>query len=450
MVQQGLIRSRYSQVWQPDQTADRWFVFSGHTGTLYTGDSELAEALAEGSYAEIPENYLRVLRSALFLVPRGTDEVKLTQYMASQAAFRNTSLPFSMVLCPTLACNFACTFCFEDSQDDTRCMTSEVMDWLMAVVDRELPRRSSLSVTWYGGEPLLALEVVRNLSPRLRASADRLGKKYHAGMITNGYLLTQDLFRELTCQHGISFYQITLLGTKEQHDRQRALRGGQPTFERLVANLRLMAATDIEVRIVVRIHVDRQTVAYVGELVEELRSFLDSRFTLVTAPTRPFGQFAESDALTEGAAEAPLLTDEFFNPATNRGLGRLAEELFPTPFAAVCGAARSDGYIVGPGGELYTCWEGVGKAEYEVGDIRSGVEPTSVLRWYQAGIPKGCEDCDVLPLCFGGCADYQRRGTRLCWAVKENLRRRVELYDRFKKSTHRPAEQAATDCPSGG
>lgn len=104
-----------------------------------------------------------------------------------------------LVLCPTLGCNFDCPYCFENHYAGK--MSAEVQDDDVALagrmIDASAPER--MKVTWFGGEPLLAPEIVESLSQRLIALADERGIEYDAGIITNGYLLDQDIVDMLTC-----------------------------------------------------------------------------------------------------------------------------------------------------------------------------------------------------------------------------------------------------------
>ena len=96
-----------------------------------------------------------------------------------------------LIICPTMGCNFDCPYCFEDHFAGK--MSAEVQDDVIALagrlIDAFAPKH--IRVTWFGGEPLLAPEVIESLSQRLIALADERGVEYDAGIISNGYLLNQ-------------------------------------------------------------------------------------------------------------------------------------------------------------------------------------------------------------------------------------------------------------------
>ena len=101
-------------------------------------------------------------------------------------------LGVGLTICPTMGCNFDCPYCFEDHGRGK--MTPEVQDDVVALAERmiEAAGAKGLNVTWFGGEPLLAPDVIESLSKRLIALIEERGGTYTAGIITNGYLLTHE------------------------------------------------------------------------------------------------------------------------------------------------------------------------------------------------------------------------------------------------------------------
>ena len=97
-----------------------------------------------------------------------------------------------LTICPTMGCNFNCPYCFENHKQGK--MTEEVQADVAALAERLLntSRAKSLSVTWFGGEPLLAPDVIEALSEKLMALAKEQGADYSAGIVSNGYLLTPE------------------------------------------------------------------------------------------------------------------------------------------------------------------------------------------------------------------------------------------------------------------
>ena len=141
-----------------------------------------------------------------------------------------------VTICPTMACNFDCPYCFE--AHDRGKMSPEVEGDVIGLAARMLDayRGRKLNVTWLGGEPLLALDTMERLTAGLRAVAGERGAEYAARVVTNGWLLDEARAGALA-DMGVVACEVTVDGIGAAHDATRHLKGGGATFERIVGNL---------------------------------------------------------------------------------------------------------------------------------------------------------------------------------------------------------------------
>lgn len=144
----------------------------------------------------------------------------------------------NLTICPTMGCNFDCPYCFEDHENVR--MTPKVQDDVLTLARRmlESAQAKELTVTWFGGGPLLAPDVIENLSTRLMALTDERGVTCRAEVITNGFLLTTEI-AEMLERARVTELQVTIDGLGVTHDATRHLVGGGPSFDRIVKNLSL-------------------------------------------------------------------------------------------------------------------------------------------------------------------------------------------------------------------
>ena len=122
-----------------------------------------------------------------------------------------------LILHPTEQCNFRCAYCCE------RFGIGRMAPGIVTGIKRLLAARHDLErlhIGWFGGEPLVAPDVVRELSRTARTHSALHGIAYSADMTTNGCRLTEPLAHELV-ELGIGSYQISLDGDCEAHDRTR-------------------------------------------------------------------------------------------------------------------------------------------------------------------------------------------------------------------------------------
>ena len=151
------------------------------------------------------------------------DEYEIRKIRFATMARRFIKESLSLTINPTLACNFRCPYCFEEGHPVTR-MTDETEDMVVKFISGFSPKR--LSVTWFGGEPLLEFNRIKSLTGKFKS----LGIPYHASIITNGYLLSEETARQFAGLN-ISSAQVTLDGVGAAHDCRRFLKGGKPTFD---------------------------------------------------------------------------------------------------------------------------------------------------------------------------------------------------------------------------
>lgn len=131
---------------------------------------------------------------------------------------------------PTLACNFNCEYCFESSHPVKHMSDNIEDDIIKFIKNKDLVNK--IKVTWFGGEPLLAFKRIISLSERILG----LGYDYSAGMITNGYLMTEDVIRKFKDLR-IRTVQITIDGNETLHNKRRALKNGGKTYNKILDNI---------------------------------------------------------------------------------------------------------------------------------------------------------------------------------------------------------------------
>ena len=144
-------------------------------------------------------------------------------------ALRNDIL--SLVLLPTEQCNFRCTYCYEDYSGGR--MSEATARSIQRFIERCAERLGLLEISWFGGEPLLAMPIIESISEHILAVVrERPHLLYSGYMTTNAYFLTSGTFQRLTGL-GIRRYHITLDGPEEKHNRTRLRADGSGSFQQI-------------------------------------------------------------------------------------------------------------------------------------------------------------------------------------------------------------------------
>lgn len=184
-----------------------------------------------------------------------------------------------LILFPTEQCNFRCTYCYEDFKIGR--MQAPVIQGIERYINNRIANLSHLTISWFGGEPLLALPVMRRIGSHAHRLCRMHEVEYVGSVTTNGYLLCDATLHELAAL-GILEYQITLDGPEETHNKTRRRADGKGTFETIWRNLESMTRSSLALRIILRIHYSEVNYRRIPILLTELRALVgdDERFIL--------------------------------------------------------------------------------------------------------------------------------------------------------------------------
>lgn len=214
------------------------------------------------------------------LVEDDVDELERLEFYRNLDKYDMTSL--SLTIAPTLDCNFRCKYCYETHPKGK--MTSETQAALINFVEQRLERAKNFSVMWYGGEPLLAKEIIWSLSEKFLELCASKSIDYESFIVTNASLL-EETDVELFKKYKIGFAQITIDGVKEIHDSRRRSVTGESTFDKLIDRANLLLNSGLSV--IIRINIDKENIARVDELLDVLAERIDRREDLSIS----FGQW---------------------------------------------------------------------------------------------------------------------------------------------------------------
>lgn len=254
-----------------------------------------------------------------------------------------------LILMPTEKCNFRCVYCYEDFEHGR--MARPTVEGICKLLEGRIPKLASLTLEWFGGEPLLALGVVEEIQAHVgRLAHGRSDLNLRCGMTTNGYLLSPETLERLVGL-GVSAYQISLDGDAVSHDARRVRRDGAGTFERIYSNLLAAHDSDLDFRIRLRIHVDRENhVAVAGSLHRLGRHFGgDERFEVFLRPVSRLGGANDPDLPVLEGREVDLV-EELRRRAEEVGL-RLRKDSGPD----ACYAAAANSFVIRSTGEIAKC-----------------------------------------------------------------------------------------------
>lgn len=208
---------------------------SNALATINKDDFDRFKKCSQKGVYDLDEEFLENLKRGNFLIEDDVDELDVLRYQQQSTRYNSSYL--GLTIAPTLGCNFRCVYCYEKEHDDIHFMREDVQKDLLRLIEEKCKKLDLLSVAWYGGEPLLAFDLVKSLSKKFIEICDKYGVQYQANIITNGYLLNKEIVKELEDIH-VKHIQVTIDGPKDIHDKRRFLKGKQGTFDKIFKNLK--------------------------------------------------------------------------------------------------------------------------------------------------------------------------------------------------------------------
>jgi uncharacterized protein len=286
-----------------------------------------------------------------------------------------------LILLPTEACNFRCVYCYEEFK--YKRMEPWVVTGVKRLMSRRAPGLRSLTLSWFGGEPLLAQDVIEDVMLHARALAkESPALRVSSDATTNGYLLTAAVLEHLVGL-GVTSYQISFDGPREWHDRKRVLAGGKGTYDRIWGNLVAARDSGAQFHIMVRLHADQENAEAIPQFIDEYKDAFgsDPRFELFIRGLSRLGGPNDPSLRVFERDEGREIIEKMRGLARSRGL----KLMVPGEDEKICYAARADSFVVRANGRLNKCTVALEHPNNQVGDIHEDgtVEllPPKMMGW---------------------------------------------------------------------
>lgn len=260
----------------------------------------------------------------------------------------------NLILFITEQCNFRCTYCYESFRRPT--MPKEIQQAILSLIRRRASNLERLSISWFGGEPLLARREIVQLSSDLSVLSAEFGFKREDSITTNGYLLTKVVAEELI-NASIRTFQISLDGPREFHDQTRIQRSGKGSYQELYSNLLNLRTIQGSFQVAIRLHVTDHNHQRIADFSEQLdRDFgNDTRFGLHLVPVEAYKTGSSSSFV--GCVD-PMNFEHVVEQVKGRTKGIFILNT-PRGHCDVCYAAKANSFAIRSDGAVMKCTVGV-------------------------------------------------------------------------------------------
>lgn len=339
--------------------------------------------------------------------------------------FKERSGNIVKALCLHVAhtCNLNCSYCFASQgkyHGERAIMSYEVGKRALDFLIENSGTRRNLEVDFFGGEPLMNWDVVKDLVKYARSVEKEHNKNFRFTLTTNGMLIDEDVIEFANKE--MSNVVLSLDGRKEIHDLTRVDYAGNGSYERIVPKFKeLVDSRGGEG------YYMRGTFTHANpDFTQDVFHMADLGFTelsmepVVAAPDDPMALTSEDLEIVKEQYE--ILAKEMIK-RNREGRGFTFYHYMidltagPCIYKRISGCGSGTEYMaVTPWGDLYPCHQFVGEEEYKLGDIWNGVTNDGLREEFRncnAYTREDCKDCWAKLYCSGGCAAnaYHATGT---------------------------------------
>lgn len=330
--------------------------------------------------------------------------------------FKERSGDVIKALCLHVAhtCNLNCSYCFASQgkyHGDRALMSFEVGKRALDFLIENSGSRTNLEVDFFGGEPLMNWDVVKELVKYARSQEGPCHKNFRFTLTTNGMLIDDDVIDFANKE--MSNVVLSLDGRKEVHDRLRVDYAGNGSYDRIVPKFQELVKSRGG-----KNYYMRGTFTHANpDFTKDIFHMADLGFTelsmepVVASPDDPAALTASDIEIVkeqyEILAKEMLRREKEGRPITfYHYMLDLTEG--PCIYKRISGCGSGTEYMaVTPWGDLYPCHQFVGDEKYKLGDIWNGVTNHSLREQFRscnAYSRSECNDCWAKFYCSGGCA----------------------------------------------
>ena len=311
-------------------------------------------------------------------------------------------------------CNLACRYCFAEEGEyhgQRALMSFEVGKQALDFLIEHSGNRTNLEVDFFGGEPLMNWDVVKQLVEYGRSREAETGKRFRFTVTTNGVLLNDEMMDFINREmHNVV---LSIDGRKQVNDFMRPFRSGKGSYDLILPKFKKMAESRNQQQYYVRGTYTHHNL----DFSEDVLHLADEGFEQISV--EPVVAPSTADyAIQE--ADIPALCREYEKLAEAILARRRAGNGFnffhfmidlsggPCVYKRISGCGAGTEYLaVTPWGDLYPCHQFVGNTDFLLGNVKDGIVNTELrdrFKMVNVYAKDTCRDCFSKFHCSGGCA----------------------------------------------
>lgn len=418
-------------------------LYNTFTTSLVELSNEVYETIFVNNDFARPE--IPTLYNMGFLIDDSYDEIKAMENIRCDVIRNSGDKIANIIIAPTLECNAHCFYCFENGYRKG-IMSQEIADGLIRFLEQHW-NGEKLGITWFGGEPLLAHEIIDYISTKLTEKNIVYGCK----ITTNGSLFDKNMAEKAINLWHVEKVQITIDAVRDEYNRIKNYdKQYKNAFSLVMQNIKTALSLGIKLKIRINFDPNKQnkaleTMNYLLEHFEKTENLkiyfapIDADDEIVKNISGEFNEYNEHPyiSLIKFGREHhlyrgfPDMEDDNSKEQEYDIHGLLKKlKIYPSPIN--CYATCPNVFSIGPNGDIYKCHRALGRREYASGNVKTGIKKNEAYKFFcnTRLTYNECNECSILPICQGGCKINARfySGKEACAPSKAIIKDLILLY----------------------
>lgn len=413
--------------------SDKTIIYNSLTDRYLIADPFLIDLItASGTNNEVSglEEYHPSLFKALekdgFIINQEKDEIEAVREVMARVDQDDSN--YHLVINPTMNCNFKCWYCYETHIKGSK-MNIDVLENIIKHLENvicENGNLKSISISWFGGEPLLYYQdVILPILKRVKVLTTENSLNFYSDFTTNGLLIKERMIRDFI-NYNCSHFQITLDGNRFLHDTVRFVSKSRGSYDDIIKNVQALCSAGIYVSL--RINYTKTNLTGLEEIADDLIGMDEECRSFLTISFHKVWQEKDKNLDTRVIELLSYFKKKGFITKGN---------FVPDTLKNSCYADKKNHATINYDGNVFKCTARDFNKENREGEL----DKNGRINWNEKYSDrmhvklknKPCLTCSILPLCNGGCSQIalEAEGKDFCvFEFDEKLKNEI-VYRKF-------------------
>lgn len=382
------------------------FVYNLLSTAIIELDENIFELIKNNQIDRIDKSIKESLISEGIIVKDNVDESLIYKTYYDSIRLGETAKTLTVTLVPSYNCNLACPYCLQGSGKLTKKMNIKEVDAVLNFIHNKLSDTDGveikhLAISLYGGEAMMNKKELIYFCENTKKIAEIFKISSDYQMTTNLTLLDDSMIKMIN-DYQISI-QVTIDGTKEQHDKKRINKNGGGTFDTIINNLEKLCECGLKDLITIRINIDNTNIDDAEKIFDTVSKYSNDVYFGFLQPFKGYNDNYKDRCVNE--EQQSLIISKMFNDILVK-----RNFIIPQSFGkkSPCSLNCRNKYYFDCNLDVYKCELLLNQKECSVGKLNyNGDIEYNHNYYYQMNFSpyefEKCKKCKLLPACAGGC-----------------------------------------------